>query len=42
MKSLKAGSNITLKKGISCPDSGEGLRVKRFQTIPEDLEEENE
>ncbi|MFX1537354.1 MAG: hypothetical protein ACFFDI_24365 [Promethearchaeota archaeon] len=26
MKSLKAGSNFTLKKGISCPDNGEGFR----------------
>ena len=26
MKSFEAGSNITLKKGISCPDNGEGLR----------------
>jgi hypothetical protein len=25
VKSLKAGSNFTLKKGISCPDNGEGL-----------------
>jgi len=26
MKSLKAGSNFTLKKGISCPDNGEGVK----------------
>jgi len=26
VKSFKAGSNFTLKKGISCPDYGEGLR----------------
>jgi len=26
VKSLKAGSNFTLKKGISCPDNGEGLK----------------
>jgi len=25
VKSLKAGSNFTLKKGIFCPDNGEGL-----------------
>jgi len=25
VKSLKAGSNFTLKKGIFCPDKGEGL-----------------
>ena len=27
VKSLKAGSNFTLKKGISCPDNGEGLII---------------
>jgi hypothetical protein len=26
VKSLKAGSNFTLKKGISCPDYGEGFK----------------
>ncbi len=25
VKSLKAGSNFTLKKDISCPDNGEGF-----------------
>jgi hypothetical protein len=28
MKSLTAGPNSTLKKGISCPNIGEGFRVK--------------
>ena len=27
MKSLKAGSNFTLKKGIFCPNDGEGLKM---------------
>jgi len=27
VKSLKAGSNFTLKKGISCPDDGEGFSL---------------
>jgi len=27
VKSLKAGSNFTLKKGIFCPDNGEGFSV---------------
>jgi hypothetical protein len=27
VKSLKAGLNFTLKKGISCPDNGERLII---------------
>jgi len=26
VKSFNAGSNFTLKKDISCPDNGEGLK----------------
>jgi len=27
VKSLKAGPNFTLKKGIFCPNNGEGFRL---------------
>jgi len=30
MKSLKAGLNFTLKRGIFCPKNGEGLRLVKF------------
>jgi len=33
VKSLKAGSNFTLKKGIFCPDNGEGLIIIIVSTI---------
>jgi len=33
VKSLKAGSNFTLKKGISCPDNGEGFKIRYIRRL---------
>jgi hypothetical protein len=31
VKSLNAGTNITLKKPFFCPDNGEGVRIIRME-----------